>query len=378
MSSEASSSLRGKARLVVIGGFLGAGKTTAIAQFAKYLKARHQTPAVITNDHGSDLVDTSILRGQGIFAEGIEGGDLCTRADEAMRVAARVRSEQHADVLVAEPAGTCAELATAVLARARKLLSSNFAVAPLSVLVDPVRAARMLRLESSGKLAHEIADLYRKQIEEAEILVINKTETLSGNKLPALRDALGEVSPRAKIFAVSAKTGAGLEEWFECLMSKETSVAPAGDVRPAASTEPGALLAWLNCTVTVSSVRYFDAGKLLIDLATCVQSLFQQEGGEIAHLKMALNPEHDGSGIAAASLERNDASPQLLRDISEPIQRGELILNARAEGDPEILHSAVNRALLALMERSPDLFARMQHCEHFRAGQSRGSQAASS
>ena len=136
-------------------------------------------------------------------------------------------------------------------------------------------------------------------------------------------------------------------------------------------------MAWLNCTVSVSSVRYFDAGKLLIDLATCVQSLLQAEGGDIAHLKIALNPVHDSRDIAAVSLDRTDASPELLRNVSEPIQRGELILNARAYGDPEILHSVVNRALLALMEHSPELFARMQHCEHFKAGHS-GEQPVSS
>jgi G3E family GTPase len=367
MSSEMSAS-GGKVRLVVIGGFPGAGKTTAIAQFSKYLKKHQQNAAVITNDYGSELVDTALMRAQGIFTHALEGGDLCSRSDEALRIASRLGREQRAGVIVAEPAGICAELAQTILLPAKMGRDASFAVAPLSVLVDPIRALRVLRRESASRLAQEIFDLYRRQLAEAEIVVINKSDILSADKLAVLRDSLREIASSAKIFSVSAKAGAGLEEWFECLMTKETSVVSDGSsIRQSALTVS---LAWLNCSVSVSSVRYFDSGKLLIDLATCIQSLLQAEGGEVAHLKIALHPEHDGIDLGAVSLDRNDASPELLRNVSEPIQRGELILNARAYGDPEILHSVINRALLALMEHFPELFARMHHCEHFKVGAS--------
>lgn len=378
MSSEVSSTQRPKGRLAVIGGFLGAGKTTAIGALAEFLRSRHQGVAVITNDHGSELVDSALIRAQGIFAHAIEGGELSARSEETLQVADRLRREQNARVVIAEPAGTCVDLARAILVPARTARGGGFAVAPLSVLVDPIRAARVLRLETGGKLAHEITKLYRKQLEEAEIIVINKSDLVPDGKLSALREALEEISPQAKIFSVSARTGAGLNEWFECLMTKETSVARDTPIEQAQPVDSELLLAWLNCTVRVSSVKYFDAGKLLIDLAAFLQTLLRQEGGEIAHLKMALNPEQDGSGIAAVSLDRYDATPQLLRDVSEPIQRGVLILNVRAYGDPEILHSTVNRALLVLMEHSPELFARMHHCEHFKAGRSGALQQISS
>lgn len=378
MSSAVSSAQRSKARLAVISGFLGAGKTTAIAAFAEFLRARHQNVAVITNDHGSELVDSALIRAQGIFAQAIEGGELSTRSEKTLQVVERLHREQGAQVIIAEPAGTSVELVRTILYPARTISGARYAMAPLSVVVDPIRAARVLQLETGGKLAHEIANLYRKQLEEAEIVVINKTDIVPENKLSSLRQALEDICPQAKIFSVSARTGAGLNEWFECLMTKESGMARPVPMDQTQPEESELLLAWLNCTVRVSSVKYFDAGKILIDLASCLQSLLRQEGGEIAHLKMALNPEQDGTGIAAVSLDRYDATPQLLRDVSEPIQRGELILNVRAYGDPEILHNTVNRALLVLMEHSPELFARMHHCEHFKAGRSGAVQRVSS
>src|SRR5688572_31111247 len=109
MSSAASSSTA-RSRLVVIGGFLGAGKTTAIVEFAKYLKSHQSSVAVLTNDHGSELVDSALLHAQGIPVQAVEGGDLCTQAEEVLRAADRLRKEQPARVIVAEPAGTCADL----------------------------------------------------------------------------------------------------------------------------------------------------------------------------------------------------------------------------------------------------------------------------
>jgi hypothetical protein len=122
----------------------------------------------------------------------------------------------------------------------------------------------------------------------------------------------------------------------------------------------------LNCTVQLSTVKYFDGSKLLPQLASYIQTLLQQEGGEVAHLKMLLKGDEE-AGMAAVSLVRSDSSPEITRELREPIQSGELFISLGAEADPEVLHAAVNRGLLIGMEKAPELFARMQHCEHFRS-----------
>ena len=65
------------------------------------------------------------------------------------------------------------------------------------------------------------------------------------------------------------------------------------------------------------------------------------------------------------NLVRNDASPELSGRIGDPVQRAELILNLRAEAKAERLHAVVNQGVLEIMERKPELFARMENCEHF-------------
>ena len=58
-----------KARYIMIGGFLGAGKTTAVGKLAQYLSDQGRRVGLITNDQGSHLVDTTLLRAQGKAAD---------------------------------------------------------------------------------------------------------------------------------------------------------------------------------------------------------------------------------------------------------------------------------------------------------------------
>jgi hypothetical protein len=48
---------------------------------------------------------------------------------------------------------------------------------------------------------------------------------------------------------------------------------------------------------------------------------------------------------------------------------GELLINLRAEGDPEVLAASVMKALVKVAEASPGLTLEQVHLEHFRPGQ---------
>ena len=52
------------ARYIMIGGFLGAGKTTAVARLARYLTDQGRRVGLICNDQSTGLVDTTLLRSQ--------------------------------------------------------------------------------------------------------------------------------------------------------------------------------------------------------------------------------------------------------------------------------------------------------------------------
>lgn len=357
-----------RARYVMIGGFLGAGKTTAISRLGEMLKKRGLRVGVITNGQGEELVDTTALLARGFPTEQVHGGCFCANFDAFTAAALRLNGSTQPDVLLAEPLGSCTDLVATVSLPLQEKHEREFIIAPFSVMVDPVRAARVFGLESGAKFSDKISYIYRKQIEEADIIVINKADTVSSVTLARLKQAPERHAVEATVFTVSARTGAGLDEWLDCLMRQTLTLRRPLEIDYNVYGEAEALLSWLNCTVRLSCVKYFNSSRVLADLAVCVQSLLQQEGGEIAHLKMTLRPDEDLGATTVINLVRNDGTPEFAEELPEPIQSGEMLLNLRAEADPELLHSAVNRALLALMEKSPNLFARMENCEHFRPG----------
>ena len=357
-----------QARYIMIGGFLGAGKTTSVARLGAWLREKGLRVGLITNDQGRELVDTATLRAQGFATEEIMGGCFCCRFNSLTEAASRLTEASQPDVFIAEPVGSCTDLVATVSYPLRRMYGEDFAIAPLSVVVDPVRASRIFGLENGGKFSEKIIYIYQKQLEEADFIIINKIDLVPADQLARLRAELEKRYPESKIFQVSSRNGEGLDPWFDQVLNSSQSSRQAMAVDYDLYAEGEALLGWFNCTVKLSSRKYFDTSKVLIQLATAIQAVLQQEGAEVAHLKMTLNPDEDLGDIAVVNLVRNDFIPELSQQLPEPIESGELIINLRAEADPGLLNTAVNRALLAVVDKHPSLFARMEHCEHFRPG----------
>src|ERR1700754_3443164 len=175
---------------IMVGGFLGAGKTTAMLRLAEHLTHRGQRVGLITNDQSQGLVDTSIAASQGYPVQEITGGCFCCRFNSLPDAADRLTREARPDVFLAEPVGSCTDLRATVQYPLRRLYGDDYRVAPLSVLVDPTRAARVLGLESGRSFSPKVRYVYEKQLEEADLIVINKSDLLNVDQREALKAAL--------------------------------------------------------------------------------------------------------------------------------------------------------------------------------------------
>ncbi len=360
-----------KARYIMIGGFLGAGKTTSINRLAAHLVARGLRVGLITNDQGVGLADTAIGRAHQHPVEEISGGCFCCRFSSLVDAAVRLRERDRPDVFLAEPVGSCTDLAATVSLPLQQIYGDQFEIAPLSVVVDPLRAARVLELDESGKkFSPNVVYIYRKQLEEAEAIIINKADLVTPDQLAALKMRLGVDFPRSRQFVTSARTGEGLDEWFDFVTTRSLDVSRIMDVDYAKYGEGEALLGWLNATVRLEGDgNEWDGNALLTELAGELRHAASEAGAEIAHLKMTLTPPGDPSEIAALNLVATDREPELSHRLSDPLDDGELLLNLRAEADPVLLDSAVRSALTDVAEYGYGLTVKIEHSEHFRPGQ---------
>src|SRR5450631_3399681 len=190
--------------VVMVGGFLAAGKTTLILAAVRELEKRGLKCAVILNDQGDDLVDTRYAAAQGVRTGEVRGGCFCCRLSDLVDSLDALLV--HApDVIFAEPVGSCTDLSATVF---HPLLDYNlkFRMAPLSVLVDPGRWQAL-----SKKADEDLLFLFRNQIEEADLVVFTKADTYPDP--PQLK---GRTSRQ-----LSALTGQGVTAWIDEVLAGE-------------------------------------------------------------------------------------------------------------------------------------------------------------
>ncbi len=350
---------------VMVGGFLGAGKTTALLRLADHFTSQGRRVGLITNDQSQGLVDTAIVNAAGYPVEEITGGCFCCRFGSLTDAADRLTREARPEVFLAEPVGSCTDLRATVQYPLRRLYGDDYRVAPLSVLVDPIRAARMFGLEPGRTFSPKVQYVYEKQLEEADIIVINKCDLLTPVRRDALERALTDRYPEAEIVTVSSRTGDGLEAWFGRLSAPLAS-RRAMDVDYDLYADGEALLGWLNATCRLSGPLPFDGNRFLQRLAGRIQHVLADAGIEIAHFKMTLSPD-TGNDLGVLNLVRTDGRPESPHLLGDELTDGELILNLRGEGNPEQLNAIVIAGLHDVA-RETGITATIEHSEHFRPG----------
>ena len=157
--------------LVLAGGFLGAGKTRLLLRAAELLRERGVRAALLTNDQGEELVDTRLAEASGFAAAEVAGGCFCCRFSQFLASAERLAAAG-AQVILAEPVGSCADISATILQPLKSGYGANFRLAPFTVLVDPARARQLLAAEADP----EAAFLFRNQLLEADIVAFTKAD----------------------------------------------------------------------------------------------------------------------------------------------------------------------------------------------------------
>ena len=331
-----------RARFIMVGGFLGSGKTTSLGRLAGHFTDAGKRVGLITNDQAEGLVDTLNLRSQGFSVEEIAGGCFCCRFNSLTEAADKLSAIGRPDIFLGEPVGSCTDLLATVAIPMKKLYGDRFDVAPLTVLVDPIRAKKILTHQKRGGFSPKVSYIYRKQLEEADAVVINKSDLLDETETANLARLIEENYPDTQIFTFSARELDGMDNWFEYVSTQQKDWTETMDVDYDTYADGEAELGWLNSSCKVTSDSPFDPNQLLTDIAEGVKRRVQKAGGEIAHFKMTLM---SGMDIGFVSLVANDAVPELSQEIRNHLGEAEITLNGRAQIAPESLQQFSEEAV---------------------------------
>ncbi len=329
-----------KPQMFFVGGFLGAGKTTAIRALAELFAKKGLKAAAITNDQAAGLVDTLFLTGEGLVTEEVAGSCFCCNFNGLVQAIDHSIGTANPEIILAEPVGSCTDIVATVILPLQDLMKDKVRVSAYSVLVEPLRWKEIT--EGEADTPWSMKYLFDKQVEEADFVVLTKTDTISSPAFEKSRRALSHAMIKADSLSISSKEGTGLEAWMEAVLS----------------TPPGNR--WLRRSITKDTLRqkpkwggsmrsrsYISNSGGREDIAVRI-ALGLADGitgrkAKIGHLKLLAVGETGGvqSGISVAG-----QGGQLDGSFSGPVLRLHVTLNALATVSPGDLAEIVT-ALMA-------------------------------
>jgi hypothetical protein len=297
--------------IAVVGGFLGAGKTTLILTAARLLQQRGLRVAAILNDQGDDLVDIYYTGALGIACDQVTGGCFCCRFPDLVEAAGRLLDYQP-DIIFAEAVGSCTDIVATTLRPLIRDHQDRFGIAPLTVVMHPRQSFDNPDLDF----------LYRNQLAEADLIF---------------------------------ERGNSVQTWIDRLLSGSVAAgAKTLNIDYARYAEAEAALAWLNARVTAHASTPISAAMLVGPLLDRLEPQIR-----IVHLKLFTQSD---AGYLKAALTANGQDPMVEGALdASPSARHEILLNLRALADPEALRAIVEREFAALPARLT-----WQHVQCFR------------
>ncbi|MDR1380225.1 MAG: cobalamin synthesis protein P47K [Tannerella sp.] len=328
-------------RIIFTGGFLGAGKTTLLWEAAGRLTKKGLRVGLITNDQAPELVDTALLSRQGLAVAEVSGSCFCCNFNGLTEAMERVNAGTEADVIMAEPVGSCTDLSATIMQPLKQDWHHRFSVAPLSVLADPARLLPILDGETAG-LHGDAAYIFRKQLEESDIILVTKTDTLEAHALASLLGRVREAFPSATALPVSALSGEGMDEWLANVLERTDAGRRIAVVDYDVYARGEAVLGWLNGTVRLTAfVGTGDLDAFMNAFLTRLAERLDGRGYGVGHVKAILE---NGSRYVAGNLTGNVRTLSLRGSVGMG-HTAKLTVNARVETSPEKLDALVREVL---------------------------------
>jgi Ni2+-binding GTPase involved in maturation of urease and hydrogenase len=350
-------------RFIMVGGFLGAGKTTTLARLARHYMGEGLTVGIVTNDQATDLVDTNSLRSQGFDVGEVAGACFCCHFNELIATLGRLDTAKAPDVILAEPVGSCTDLVATVVQPLKQLYAARFSIAPYGVLLKPSHGLKILRGEGSG-FSPKAAYILEKQLEEADAVLINRADELSTEQMQELVALVKAKIPGTPVLRVSAKTGDGFEAYRELLGQDGAFGRKILDIDYDIYAEGEAELGWLNASVTISGEEPISLDGFLLGVIAHLKEKLAATGAETAHLK-AIGLWEGFFGVA--NLTSSDGPAELSLPSNCQVKQAEVVVNARVAIDPEELQTLVTASLAEVAEEMGVTVA-LRQTQSFRPG----------
>jgi|SRR5665647_707806 len=330
-----------KLKLCLVGGFLGSGKTTAIIEAAKYLYHIEKKVGVITNDQGTQQVDTLFIKGHDIPSEEVSGGCFCCNYEDLEESIHSLNISNSPDIIFAESVGSCTDLAATVI---NPLLSFNpgkYEIV-LSVFAD-IRLLMQFLKNEKDIFFDNVNYIYEKQLEEADIIVVNKIDLLNEEQLASSKKLITTEYGNKIISYQNSLSKESITQWIELITDNfhNTSLRSTPEIDYDIYGAGEAELAWLDeeIGIVTKDKSAVAAGYILINT---IYTKLTEHDYPIGHLKFLMDDGKEQRKISFNSIA-------VYPDVDEPdhieTDRIIVLINARVQVTPALLEKIITDAI---------------------------------
>jgi len=326
--------------LHLVGGFLGAGKSTAIVAAARLLSGRGRRVGIVTNDQGKYLVDTGFAAASSVPTVEVTGGCFCCNYGDFRDVLDRLEERSRPEVVFAESVGSCADLVATVIKPFLELEDAGIAVRSFSVFADARLLSRWVRglpLPFSGNVTY----LYGKQLEEAGLIVINKSDLLTPADGEGLLALTARRFPDKQLRLQSSLTEAEITRWLDALEAQAGSMPLHSlDIDYGTYGAGEADLAWYDAALRLRFPRGHggDAARAAVE---AVRKAVLDAGVPVGHVKFLL--QHADGDVKVSMTAEDDGRMEGIPRIRG--EQADLTVNARVQAPAPALRALMHAAL---------------------------------
>lgn len=283
-------------KIIIIGGFLGSGKTTTLRNLGKHLISRGHKIAIIVNEIGEVGIDGETISDSGLVTKELTSGCICCSLRISMEYTLQTLVEEYnPDIVIIEPTGIAFPMQIKEHIELMDLEGLSFA--PVVSLVDASR----IKMEID-----QIPVFIANQIREAEIVCINKIDLVDAETIAAATRTVLQLNPDAIVVEFSAmKADAKFQMFLDLLAGESETKYTGSDLNSIEMSGVGSYSG--EYSLDAPDLHRDKVTSMLVHLLSDIKEKLQEINPEfIGHVKMTMKFKE---GLIKANLTSAHGEP---------------------------------------------------------------------
>ena len=318
---------------------------------AEHMNKTFGETAIIANDLGANLVDTNLTQTSGCTVAEIASGCICYQMDNTVDQIRRLRDKDGAVFVMSDIPGCGVGALDHVYHRLATDNADEFTLSPFTVVVDPERLRMIMPERADINLPEELVYLLKLQLEEADLVVLNKADLLAPEDVERYVDFLHAACPDIPVMVISALERTGIEELAEFIATHETALKNFSVRNNQEFADAEAKLTWYNrrLYLKTNDGGKIDCNAVVDDLIESIRMGLIEKKRNVPHLKTFAT---SGNGdFNKASLIGVDYDVEYAQQFLRPHKNLRMIVNARAVCESRPLARLMDDALDEVCEK---------------------------